>query len=261
MELYCPKCQEILVKNGSSYICKNRHTYDIAREGYLNLNIHGKNSGDDEDLVNARRRFLEKGHYAFLKEEVCRILKEEDITSLCDFACGEGYYTKDFPARDKTGIDLSKKTLKLASKRDKDTFYLLTSIFHTPFKEGSFDCVTTLFAPLASNEAHRILKEGGLLLYVHPGERHLYELKKALYEDVYENKTDKYHPEGFSPEKNVRIEKTVRMVKEDIRDLFAMTPYAKNTRPEDIRNLDTSDEMDITLSFLIDCFRKERSPL
>ena len=261
MEIRCPKCHEILCREGNSYVCKNRHTYDLAKEGYLNLNEHKSTSGDSDELILARRKFLSKDHYLFLKEEVSKILKEENVSSLIDLACGEGYYTKDFPADEKIGIDLSKKALKLASRSDPSAFYLLTSIFHVPMEDEVCDAITVLFAPLASKEVRRLLKEGGILLYIRPGKRHLYELKKALYEEVYENVLEEIDIEGMRLEKEYSLERKAMMKKEDLLDLFRMTPYSVKTGEEDEKKLQDVTEMEITLSFDICVYRKERSSL
>ena len=33
----CPVCSEMLYKEGKSYICPKRHTFDIAKSGYVNI--------------------------------------------------------------------------------------------------------------------------------------------------------------------------------------------------------------------------------
>ena len=120
MDILCPVCKNKLIFKGSFYQCENRHSFDLAKEGYLNLNLKSsQKSGDNPEMIKARKRFLEKGYYDFLKEEINALIQKEDV--LLDLACGEGYYTKDFPSSDKIGIDLSKTGLKLASKNDKST--------------------------------------------------------------------------------------------------------------------------------------------
>ena len=37
MELLCPLCGETLERADRSYVCQNRHSFDIARQGYVNL--------------------------------------------------------------------------------------------------------------------------------------------------------------------------------------------------------------------------------
>ena len=96
----CPVCSEMLYKEGKSYICPKRHTFDIAKSGYVNLLISkqvGKTvHGDNKLMVKARRDFLEKGYYgkllAVLSETVAEYAENGSI--ILDSGCGEGYYTK-----------------------------------------------------------------------------------------------------------------------------------------------------------------------
>ena len=116
MKILCPKCKKELFLIEKAYKCENNHSYDLSKEGYLNLNLkNSQNTGDNQ--------FLEKGYYDFLRIELDKLIKKSD--SLIDLACGEGYYTSFFKAQDKIGIDLSKTGLKIASKNDKSTLYLL----------------------------------------------------------------------------------------------------------------------------------------
>ena len=104
MDILCPVCKNKLEAFGRSYRCSSGHNFDVAKEGYLNLNLKSsRNTGDNPEMIKARKNFLEKGYYSFLKDEVNKLLKEDD--SLVDLACGEGYYTKDFICKDKIGID------------------------------------------------------------------------------------------------------------------------------------------------------------
>ena len=68
MELLCPLCGERLEKAERQYICPNRHSFDIARQGYVHLlPVQNKRSlapGDTREQVLSRRAFLEEGHYA-----------------------------------------------------------------------------------------------------------------------------------------------------------------------------------------------------
>ena len=33
----CPVCSHLLIKEQNTYKCENNHTFDLAKEGYLNL--------------------------------------------------------------------------------------------------------------------------------------------------------------------------------------------------------------------------------
>ena len=117
MNILCPVCKKTLSKTGNIYRCENGHCFDLAKEGYLNLNMHNsQNTGDNPQMIRARRDFLQKGYYSFLREEINGLLKQED--ALIDLACGEGYYTSYFKCKDKVGIDLSKTGLKYARSEE-----------------------------------------------------------------------------------------------------------------------------------------------
>lgn len=256
MVVLCPICNIKLDKYDKTYKCFNGHTFDIAKEGYLNLNHSNQNGGDSKESINARKLFLNKDHYAFLKEELINIIDEYKANNLLDLACGEGYYTKDFPIKDKIGIDLSKTALKQASKRDKNTLYLLTSIFNIPLEDNSIDIITTIFAPLANKEINRLLKTDGHFIYVRPNENHLIELKDILYKEVIKNEIKDIVIEGLIKEKEYNISKKVNLNNEDLLNLFMMTPYFYKTSNEDKNKLETINNLDITFDFIISIYKK-----
>ena len=55
MNILCPVCKKILSKQDKTYKCENRHSFDIAKEGYINLYLHkSQNSGDNPDMIKNR---------------------------------------------------------------------------------------------------------------------------------------------------------------------------------------------------------------
>ena len=255
MNILCPVCKKILTKSDKVYSCENRHSFDIAKEGYLNLNLkNSQNTGDNAEMIRARKAFLEKGYYDFLRQEVDKFIKEED--SLVDLACGEGYYTSSFKAKDKIGIDLSKTGLKIASKADKTTTYLLCSIFHDPLQDKSADVILTIFAPIAKQEITRILKDDGIFILVKPDRQHLYELKEKIYDHPYYNEVEDIVIEGLILDKEIPLSNKASVKKEDLNSLFMMTPYYNTTSKSDKEKLKDLDDLTISFSFLIDIYRK-----
>ena len=255
MNILCPKCKSILFKQENTYKCINKHSYDIAKEGYLNLNMHkSQNTGDNQQMIKARTNFLKKGYYDFLKEKVNTLLDEKD--SLIDLACGEGYYTSYFKCIDKIGIDLSKTGLKHASKNDKKTIYLLNSIFHNHLENKCADKIITIFAPIAKEEILRLLKDDGSFILVKPDINHLYELKKEIYDNPYLNEVEDIEIEGMYIADSIHIDSKVLVEKEDLNNLFMMTPYYNTSSINDKEKLNAIDSLDITFSFVIDVYKK-----
>ena len=255
MKIVCPVCRNELIKVDNSYKCLNKHNFDISKQGYINLNMRNStNTGDNSEMINARRDFLDKGYYSFLLNEVNKLLHKED--KLVDLACGEGYYTSKFICEDKVGIDLSKQGLKIASKNDPNTIYLLNSIFHNPLEDKCADKVITIFAPIAKEEIVRILKDDGLFILVKPNEKHLYELKQVLYDNPYLNEIEDINIEGLKLDKEIKIDNHTVLNNNDLHNLFMMTPYYNTTSPTDKEKLNSIDELDVTFSFIIDVYRK-----
>ena len=255
MDIVCPICKKELTKYEKSYKCLNNHNFDIAKQGYLNLNMHNsQTSGDNPLMINARNVFLNNGHYDFLLNEINKHLNFED--KLVDLACGEGYYTSRFIPKDKIGIELSKQGLKIASRNDSNTLYLLNSIFHNPLKDKCADKVITIFAPIAKEEINRILKDDSEFILVKPDVYHLYELKEVLYEKPYLNEIENIEIEGLNLSEEIKISDVQTLDSEDLNNLFMMTPYFNTTSIEDKRKLENIDSLKITFAFIIDIYKK-----
>ena len=256
MNILCPVCKGKLFRVENSYKCVNNHSYDIAKEGYVNLSMQKtKDTGDNPEMINARTNFLNKGYYNFLREAVNDLLSTSD--SLIDLACGEGYYTSYFKAKDKIGIDLSKQGIKHASKRDKNTTYLLNSIFHNPLSDKCADKIITIFAPIAKEEIVRVLKDNGRFILVKPNVNHLIELKTAVYDNPYLNEVENIEIENMEIDKHLEIENKSLLNNEDLLNLFMMTPYIHSTSQKDKDKLKDINELEVTFSFVIDVYKKK----
>lgn len=267
-EFICPLCGNPLIKEGSSFKCLKNHCFDISGSGYVNLITSGgkKGHGDDKLMVRARRDFLSKGYYSHLKDAVTNeVLKiTEPDGAFLDSGCGEGYYTSGFYAAFKEkggsemyGIDVSKEALKLASKACPNVCFAVASAYRLPFNDSSFDIITSLFAPLASEEFYRALKSGGFFVTVIPLENHLFGLKKAVYDTPYRNKPENTQLKGFELINGAEVKKeiTVRGT-EDIKNLFMMTPYYYKTSAADQSKLDKLTELVTETEFLVLTYKK-----
>ena len=255
MNILCPVCKKVLINDKKTYKCENGHSFDIAKEGYVNLNMHNsQRTGDNQTMIKARQSFLSMGYYSFLKDEINSILKSD--ATLVDLACGEGYYTADFICNDKIGIDLSKTGLKIASKKDKSTTYLLNSIFHNPLKDKCADFVTTIFAPIAKEEIYRLLKDDGCFILVKPDSDHLIELKQVLYDKPYLNEVEITEIDKMSLDEERRIKDKRIINHEDLMNLFMMTPYYNTTSESDKEKLNQIDSLELSFAFVIDVYRK-----
>lgn len=257
MQLLCPICQEPLKKVGHSALCLNRHCFDYARhDAYLNLlRKQSIAHGDNKAMVQARTAFLDTGAYAFLRDHLKAQINRLHPGVLVDLGCGEGYYTRSFPAAEKYGFDLSKEALKHAGTVDSSTCYAVASIFHLPLPSACADIAVTCFAPAAIQEIERILKAGGSFLFVTPGPRHLWELKSIVYDLPYENE-QKDITSVLQLQERQCISDRFTLDRTEIGNLFAMTPYVHRTPKEAAKRLESLSELTLTAEFIIRRYQK-----
>lgn len=262
----CPVCREKLEKHDSQYKCDNSHSFDISRQGYVNLlmsmSSKNKRHGDDKAMVIARKEFLEKGYYdkfanaisIKIDEYLCNI-KEP---TLLDIGCGEGYYTEKISKnRSVYGIDISKDAVIAAKKRLPNLNAAIASVFKLPFQDNSFDGMINIFAPISESEFNRVLKPSGILLRGVPMPEHLIELKKSIYDSVYLNKPFEKELEGFVLVEELRITNIIELDNnDDIKRLFMMTPYYYKTGKKDQEKLEHISSLKTTLDFMILIYKK-----
>ena len=271
--LVCPVCGSPLEQSDKALRCGNGHSFDVAASGYCNLltgTKPGEFTGDSREMITARRLFLDTGAYEPLREAVCARLAElapGRKPLAIDAGCGEGYYTramsaaltKLIPGYEVFGVDISKAATQYASKRDRLTKYVTASVYRLPFSAGCAGLVTSLFAPAPPEELARVLSDGGAVLQAVPGEEHLIELKEAVYESAYRNEENKHSLEGFVCTDRRKLTYSRHLDSpEQIRALFSTTPYVHRTPKEGIERLNALTELDVTLSFLLLTYEKNK---
>ncbi len=267
----CPVCGRPLVREPARYLCPAGHSFDRAAEGYVHLlpsdRMRAKVPGDSPEMVRARRDFLAAGHYAFLADAVAEALAPRlaDGGLLFDAGCGEGYYTRR--VREKlaeagvraaaAGVDVAKTAVRMAAKKVPDGEFAVASLYRLPVADGCADAVMNVFSPLCIPETRRILKPGGVFLYVVPAARHLFEMKCVLYPEPYENEEKTVPYEGFRLEEVRRAERVMALDAAALQNLFAMTPYFWKTPREGARRLSALDALSVTAAFRLHIYRKE----
>lgn len=262
MLLRCPVCRADLTKNTNTFCCKNKHSFDIAKEGYTNLlcgHKSGDLTGDNKLMARARSALLSKGYYISLANGILSLLQELQPASVLDICCGEGWYTDFISSHidaDVYGFDLSKEMIKLAAKRGGNANYFVANLSSIPVKDSAFDAAMHLFAPTNAAEFRRVIKKGGSLLSVMPAANHLYEMKKILYDKPYLNDETTPVIAGFSNIASVKVSDTVTLeCAEDIKALFEMTPYMYRTPREGVQRLLQLDTLKTQIEFIINIYQ------
>ncbi len=195
--LICPLCGEWFRLNGRSLRCPQNHTFDLAKENYVNLIPGGtkmpKFPGDSKTMLQARRRFLDAGHYQPLVDALLEMMRGLDIdytnkseTAVLDAGCGEGYYLEQIqqglglkPCY--YGVDLSKDAIRMAAKKVRNGRFVVADIKkQIPLADNSTHLLLNIFAPRNPDEFSRLLCAGGHLLVVIPQADHLQALRQEF---------------------------------------------------------------------------------
>ncbi len=247
----CPICQQPLQLHVASngYYCENKHHFDTAKEGYLNLlpvqHKKSKSPGDSRTMMRSRRQFLETGYYQALAEGITKLVDQyrtNDTMNILDMGCGEGYYCRQLQTLSETpdrltihGADIAKNAILAAAKKQVEGQFIVASNKRLPYRDQYFDLILRIYAPSDDAEIQRLLKAQGLLLMVTPGPRHLWQLKEFIYKKVNEHPIQVDLPDGFCQLEQQRICYSIEPDQENRMALLLMTPFAWRANAE-IRN-------------------------
>ena len=266
MELICPVCGEKLNRQDRSYVCPNRHSFDMARQGYVNLltvqQKHSLNPGDTREQVLSRRAFLEAGYYGPILNTLIETAKELGITGpIIDVGCGEGYYSAQLAAAlnaELLGFDISKEAVRCAAAKYKGPLWLTATASHIPVEKGSAQLLTSLFALTLPEEFARVLAEDGYYFQVLACQDHLLGLKSIIYDELKFKEKDSV-PElpGFVLHKSVPIRFTFTVEGEQIQNLFSMTPHVFRIGKEGAERLKNTQILTDTASCVLNVYCKE----
>lgn len=234
MELLCPICAQTLTPNDRQMCCPSGHSFDIARQGHINLlcvqQKHSKMPGDTLEQVRSRRAFLESGFYAPISDALIAAAKELGASGeILDVGCGEGYYSSRLSqalGQPLTGVDISKEAVRYAAGAHKQARWLCATAAHLPVRDGSVGILTSLFALTLPEEFARVLAKDGLYFQVLAAKDHLLGLKSVIYDTLIPKEKNTV-PElrGFALKKSIPISFTFTVNGEQVQNLLSMTPH------------------------------------
>jgi 23S rRNA (guanine745-N1)-methyltransferase len=190
--LRCPVCGGGLGRAGAALRCGLGHSFDIARQGYVNLTTgRMPHAGDTAEMITARAAFLDAGHYDVIAEALAGAAGERAGAEgaraglVVDAGTGTGRYLSavldGLPDRVGLGLDVSKAALRRAARAHPRAGAALADLWRPlPLADASAALVLNVFAPRNGPEFRRVLRPDGALLVVTPAADHLVELVEAL---------------------------------------------------------------------------------
>lgn len=247
----CPLCHGRFERVGRSLRCPQGHSFDLAREGYVNL-LRSNHPGDTREMLACRRRFLDRGHYAPMGRRVCELVESHLAISpspmdgrkrsVLDSGCGDGYYLglieECLEASGDTGIeyigvDSSKDAARLAAQRHHGMYFCVADVKELlPVEAGSLDVVLDIFAPRNGAEFARVLAAHGKLIVVVPQPHHLRELRSSFALIGIESAKTERVVLGFKPHLDLvhveSVEYQLVLQGEEVVDLVGMSPSRRH---------------------------------
>lgn len=251
--LSCPICRADLDLAGRSFRCRRRHTFDLARSGYVNLAVGraAKAGGDTVDQLQRRRAFLASGAFDFIADAIVshtRWQRSRATPLVVDAGCGTGYHldrvTRGLAAAigrpcAGLGLDLAKDAVRLAAGDHRALAFAVADIWSEwPLGSATADLLINVFAPKNFAEMARTLRPGGRLAVAHAGPDHLIELREMLgLMDPQPGKGASYRREMQGLGGGIlhdRLRRSVQISHAEARDLILMGPNARHLSPAGI---------------------------
>lgn len=193
----CPICStEMELVDHSRLVCGSNHSFDLSRQGYVNLAPQAHATKYDQSLFAARKTVIDSGFFNplldFLTAEISAHFAGQQLSTILDAGCGEGsHLTKILSklAGDVTGvgIDLAKEGIVAAAKEHPGAIWSVADLAKCPFQDEQFDVVLNILSPANYAEFTRLLKSNGLFIKVVPESGYLKELREVFYNETERN--------------------------------------------------------------------------
>ena len=253
----CPICRENLTLVESSLKCNNRHSFNLAKFGYVNLAPQIKQSANyDKENFQNRQQILEAGFYQAILDAVSDLLaSSKTTTTILDIGCGEGFYSRKLQEShsEKTfyAFDISKDSVQIAAKSEPNwaVNWFVGDLARLPIKDASMDILLDIFSPANYGEFRRVLSKDGILIKVIPTKNHLKEIRQKVQDQLtnkdYSNQDIKEHFQGhFTILSNQTASLTKTITAEQLQALLSMTPLLFHV---DQSKIDWSQLTEITI--------------
>ncbi len=248
----CPVCGDAMKMETATLVCAKRHTFDLARRGYLNLLRRPARTRYDTTMLTARQTLCRSGFFTPLIDTLRDIIMQETTSHshstdvILDAGCGEGTHLRQLTdalqhsGSDRfqgLGLDISKDGIQLATRDSWDIIWCVANLSQLPIQEHCCDVVLNILSPANYDEFSRVLSKSGILIKVVPGTRHLEELRALMNAgDTHQPSSPKRVIQHFSTYCGLRATQhltyPVTLKSEQVAQVLTMTPLSWNANAE-----------------------------
>lgn len=192
----CPVCSEhMTLVQLQSLVCFNGHSFDLSRQGYLNLLTRSNKTKYSQHLFESRKIMSDSGFFdplvANMTSRIVGEIKQTDEPiRLLDAGCGEGTLLSMIQRRilEQTaiqsvgvGLDLAKEGINTAAKHHAGIIWCVADLAKCPLADKQFLFLMNILSPSNYDEFHRLLADDGIIIKAVPGSAYLQELRAVLH--------------------------------------------------------------------------------
>ena len=164
--LRCPLCGLELAAGalvGRTLVCRNRDSFDLAREGYVNLlrsrGGHSAAAGDNAMQLRHRAAFLAAGHFDAISAAIAEHVWGVDANPalapwrILDAGFGTGHHLAKLAAALPApvvglGLDIARDAARQAARRWPHHAFAVADLWgEWPVRDAAVDLVVSIFAP------------------------------------------------------------------------------------------------------------------
>ena len=258
----CPICKNSMnVIEDGHVVCEKNHSFDIAKQGYVNFMIKPSPSMYSKSLFESRQEILTSGLYDPIQKAIAKYIGK-DARTILDTGCGEGSHLESICSLiDQqvvaVGIDISKEGIQAAAKYYENKIWCVGDLANSPYQQHTFDIILNILSPANYEEFSRLLTSNGKVIKVVPQSDYLKELRKEAFansekENYSNEQTVERFKEHFVNVKQERVTYTEKLEQHLVPKLLEMTPLGWHLQKEVSLN-----EITIDLEILVGEFCKE----
>lgn len=261
----CPLCKgSMKVVDLKSLMCSNNHTFDFAKQGYINMLNHPSSNQYNKNLFAARHQIIMNSNlYSLLHERISKVIIEYVAVSnepfmILDAGCGEGSHLQRIldECKDEAiigvGLDISKEGIKMAAREYQKSIWLVGDLANSPLANQSCHAIINILSPANYTDFKRILASDGLIVKVVPRANYLIELRETLFNDtakmLYKNdQTVSLFKKHFHLVNKFKLSYTKVLNQTELIHLAQMSPLAWNAKKEQFDTFFNQGSSEITV--------------
>ncbi|MEJ8546271.1 putative RNA methyltransferase [Brevibacillus borstelensis] len=267
----CPICSgEMELNQETSLQCASHHSFDLSRQGYVNVLSHGLKTKYDKQMFESRRLLYKSGAFQPLIDQISgKIIRTHESArtplKLLDAGCGEGSHLSGI--REKViqslahdflgvGVDIAKEGIYLAARDYPNMIWCVADIANCPFASKQFHFILAILSPSNYAECQRMLADDGMVIKVIPESGYLQELRAIFYGQgdhrVYSNdNTLARFSEAFELVESERLRYKWALEEALVEPLVRMTPLTWGSTEEGVQRVLGMNLAEITVDLRI----------